>query len=226
MLGPSIQPDAIPHKETAFYHRVSATDHRIYFIGYSDEETYQSSIYMARSPALTGPWTIGPDPVMDRGLTAGKDVYLITSPSIMEHDGQLVMTWLGWNGFEDVTEVWTFTATSDLNGETWQNTVETFVPIGMEGQVTKHPDGGFVSVATRETNTGVEGIFASCADHPSGPWSEMPDPLLTLAGDKWEVDEIIAPSITFDLQSGRPYLFYTAAAHAKGWRMMMAQPGN
>lgn len=226
LLGPSMQPDAVRHKETAFYHRVSATDHRIYFIGYSDETTYQSRIYMAQSPALTGPWTIQPEPVVDRGLTAGKDVYLVTSPSITAHDGALVMTWLGWNGFDDVTDVWTFSAISDLNGETWQDTLETAVPIGMEGQVTKRPDGGFVFVATRETQTGVEGIFAFCADHPLGPWSAIPDPLLTLAGDKWEVDEIIAPSITFDGDSGEPYLFYTAAEHTRGWRIMMAQPAN
>lgn len=226
LLGPSMQPDAVPHKETAFYHRVSAADHRIYFIGYSDETTYRSRIYMAQAPALKGPWTILPDPVVDVGPTAGKDVYLITSPSIIEHQGRLMMAWLGWNGFEDVTEVWSFGATSNLDGLTWKNPVETDIPIGMEGQITARPDGGFVAVATRETVTGREGIFAFCADDPFGPWSSLPEPLLTLAGDEWEVDEIIAPSITFDPQTKEPYLFYTAAEHTRGWRMMMANPAN
>lgn len=226
LLGPSVQPDAVPSKETAYYHRVSATDHRLYFIGYVDETTYQSSIYMAQAPTLTGPWTIMSEPVVNRGATAGRDVYLITSPSIVEHQGQLMMTWLGWNGFEDVTEVWSFSATSTLDGLSWENEAETAIPIGMEGQITARPDGGFVAVATRETDTGREGIFASCSDNPFGPWSSLPEPLLTLAGDEWEVDEIIAPSITFDPQTNEPYLFYTAAEHARGWRMMMARPAN
>lgn len=226
LLGPSVQQDAVRYKETAFYHRVSATDHRLYFIGYSDEKTYQSRIYMAKASTLKGPWTILPEPVIDSGPTAGKEVYLITSPSIVEHQGRLMMAWLGWNGFEDVTEVWSFSATSSLDGLVWENSAETAIPIGMEGQITARPDGGFVAVATRETDTGREGIFAFCSDNPFGPWSSLPEPLLTLAGDKWEVDEIIAPSITFDPQTNEPYLFYTAAEHARGWRMMMARPAN
>ncbi|WP_224824638.1 hypothetical protein [Cognatishimia sp. MH4019] len=226
LLGPSKQSDAVPFKETAFYHRVSSTDHRLYFIGYSDETTYQSRLYMAQAPALTGPWKIMPEPVMDRGQTAGREVYLITSPSVVEHQGRLIMAWLGWNGFEDVTAVWSFSATSDLNGLAWENLRETAIPIGMEGQITARPDGGFVAVATQETDTGREGIFAFCADNPLGPWTALPGPLLSLAGDKWEVDEIIAPSITFDPQTDEPYLFYTAAEHTRGWRMMMAKPSN
>jgi hypothetical protein len=179
---------------------------------------------MAQAPALIGPWTIHPEPVVDRGPTADRDVYLITSPSIVEHQGKLVMAWLGWNGFEDVTEVWSFSATSNLNGLIWEDATETFVPIGMEGQITRRPEGGYVAVATRETETGTEGIFASCADNPLGPWTPLPQPLLTLAKDEWEVDEIIAPSITYDQSTKRPYLFYTAAEHSRGWRMMMAEP--
>lgn len=224
LLGPSKQPGAVNHKETSFYFRMSPTDHRIYFIGYDDEDTYQSSIYMAQAPHLTGPWAILEQPVIPRGPTDGRDVYLITSPSVFEYDGRLIMAWLGWNGFEDVTEVWSFTATSQLDGIVWQNPIETDVPIGMEGQITTRPDGGFVAVSTRQTRTGLEGIFAFCADDPLGPWTPIPEPLLTLAKDRWEVDEIIAPSIVYDPDTSAPYLFYTAAEHAKGWRMMMARP--
>lgn len=224
LLGPSQQPDAVRHKETAFYFRASPTDHRIYFIGYDAEDTYQSSIYMAQAPDLLGPWAITPDPVIARGVTDGRDVYLITSPSLVEHDGNLVMAWLGWNGFEDVTEVWSFTATLHHESQVWGNIHEMDIPIGMEGQITKRPQGGYVAVSTKETVTGQEGIFASCADNPFGPWTPLPDPLLTLAEDRWEVDEIIAPSITYDPETNEPYLFYTAAEHSRGWRMMMAVP--
>lgn len=226
LLGPSVQPNAIRSKETPFYHRVAPNDHRIYFIGYADETTYESQIYMAQAPALTGPWEITPEPVIRRGMTAGRDVKVITSPSVIAQDDGLLMAWLGWDGFEDVTEVWTFTATSDLDGKTWSDITQTHVPIGMEGQITRRPDGGYVSFATRETDSGVEGIFASCAETAQGPWTDQPEPILMLANDGWEVDEIIAPAIVYDPQTEAPYLYYTAAEHSRGWRIMLATPAE
>lgn len=226
LLGPSRQPEAIAQKETATYLRVGPDDHRIFFIGYADQATYEAEVYMARAAALTGPWTITPEPVVRRGKTDGQDVYLITSPSVVVQDDSLVMAYLGWNGFEDVTEVWSFVTRSSLDGSGWSEGRQSLVPIGMEGQITPHPDGGFVAVATRETADGREGIFAACADDVTGPWTDLPEPLLVLAQDAWEVDEIIAPSITFDPENGTPYLFYTAAEHAKGWRMMLARPSE
>lgn len=224
LLGPSKQPGAVAHKETAFYLRIAPRDHRIYFIGYDDEAAYRSDVYVARAPRLTGPWTIAPDPVVRRGLTDGRAVELITSPSVVEHRGRLIMAYLGWDGFEDVTEVWAFTAASGRDGRSWTDGRVADVPVGMEGQLAARPDGGFVAVATREAEDGREGIFAACADAPEGPWTTLPDPLLTLAGDAWEVDEIIAPSIVFDPATGAPRLFYAAAEHARGWRIMMAAP--
>ena len=224
LLGPSRQPSAIAHKETAFYRRAGPADHRLYFIGYADEGTYGSDIYVARAQALTGPWRVEPEPIIRRGLTDGRDVRVITSPSVVEHEGELVMAYLGWNGFEDVTEVWAFTSRGRMDGASWSDSVATPVPIGMEGQITPRPDGGFVAVATRETEGGREGLFAACADDPEGPWTALPDPLLVLANDAWEVDEIIAPSLSFDSGTGAPRLFYTAAEHARGWRIMMATP--
>lgn len=226
LLGPSQQPDAIAHKETATYLQVGPDDHRIFFIGYADQSTYEAEIYMARAPALTGPWTITPEPVVRRGPTDGRDVYLITSPSVVVKGDNLVMAYLGWNGFEDVTEVWSFVTRSPLDGRGWSQARQSSVPIGMEGQITPHPNGGFVAVATRETADGREGIFAACAESVTGPWTDLPEPLLVLAQDAWEVDEIIAPSITFDPENGTPYLFYTAAEHARGWRMMLARPSQ
>lgn len=226
LLGPPRQPEVALHKETAFYLRLGPEDHRIFFIGYADEELYQAEVYMAEAPALTGPWTIAPEPVVRRGTTDGREVYLITSPSVVAHEGRLVMAYLGWNGFEDVTAVWSFVSHAGPEGRDWGAGREAAVPVGMEGQITRRPDGGFVAVATREAPDGREGIFAACADAPEGPWHDMEAPLLVLAQDNWEVDEIIAPSIIYDPKSGAPYLFYTATEHASGWRMMMAHPAD
>lgn len=150
---------------------------------------------------------------------------MITSPSVVAHDGELVMAYLGWNGFGDVTQVWAFTARAGKDGTSRTGGVATPVPVGMEGQITPRPDGGFVAVATREAEDGREDLFAACADKPEGPWTARPDPLLVPAGDAWEVDEITAPSIAFDPVTGVPRPFHTAAEHARGWRIMMAAPG-
>lgn len=225
LLGPSQQPDAIAYKETPFYFQMGPQDHRLYFIGYDDETTYEAQIYVATAPAITGPWVIRDDPVVRRGAMAGRAVYLMTSPSVVRHDGDLVMTWLGWDGFQNVTQVWTFAATSS-DGIDWSAPRQTQTPIGMEGQITPRPGGGFVAVSTQMTDSGVEGIFAACADSPFGPWTPLPRPLLTLAGDRWEGDEITAPAITYVPGSDAARLIYTGATHADGWRIMMAQPAD
>ncbi len=225
LLGPSNQPNAVRHKETSFYYLTTGGEHQIYFIGYDDEETYQAEIYRATAKELTGPWTVESAPVIPRGPMDGRNVYLMTSPSIVKHSNELTMVWLGWNGFDDVTEVWSFSATSFDDGQTWTEIREGRVPIGMEGQITQRPDGGYVAVSIQETDNGDEGVFAACAPSPEGPWTSIDAPLLTLARDAWEVDEIMAPSITYNPTSGQPYLYYTSVEHARGWRVMLAKPG-
>lgn len=220
LLGPSRQRGP-RHKETAF-HRATRDGHAIWFVGYEDEEAYAARLYRATAPALEGPWRIDPEPVVGLGDTDGRDVALVTSPSVVEAPDGLLMTWLGWDAFDGVTEVWTFAARSVDGGETWSAPRAVDLPIGMEGQVTRRPDGGYVAVATRDAGGGREGIFAACADAPLGPWVAMPDPLLVLARDRWEVDEITAPSIAYE--GGLPRLYYTAAEHARGWRIMRADP--
>lgn len=209
--------------ETSFYRRSSTGEHQLYFIGYADAATCQASVYLAVAPDIAGPYTILPEPVVPRGKFAGRDVYLITSPSIVSHDGLLHMAFLGWNGFEDMTAVWSFGAVSSDAGCSWQNLREIAIPIGMEGQITPRP--GRRYVATRITEFGnVEGISIACADHPFGPYTTSNSPALISAGPPWEVEEIIALQITFDRETGIPNLFYTGANHATGWWIMRAMP--
>lgn len=222
LLGPSTVPEAIRHKETSFYRRTPDGEHQIYFIGYADD-TYYSEIYLASAPNLTGPWSVPSDPIIRLGPTDGKEVRVITSPSVVAHDGVLHLAYLGWNGFNDVTEVWTFGATSTDQGRTWSTPTRIDVPIGMEGQITAMPDGRFVAVNTGDVS-GREGIYMACADHPFGPYEGSDVPILVQAGAPWEVDEIIAPQITFDPQTGDPKLYYTGAEHARGWWVMLATP--
>ncbi|WP_425041143.1 hypothetical protein [Primorskyibacter sp. S187A] len=222
MVGPSAGHRAPIEKETSFYFRTASGEHQIYFIGYADGNTYESEIYMATSGSYNGPYTVRPEPIVRLGRMDGKPVKVITSPSIVEHNGVLHMAFLGWNGFHNVSAVWTFGTTSPDNGRSWENLREVNVPIGMEGQITRTPQGQYVAVATRE-HRGKEAIFAGCANHPFGPYQTLRQPILAQAGPPHETDEIIAPQLFYPPGASRPELFYTGAQYDTGWWIMKAR---
>jgi hypothetical protein len=208
-------------KETSFYRRAKNGKHQIYYIGYT-ESTYKSQVFLAESNNLHGGYKQIATPVVPRGNIAGKEVYLITSPSIVEHQGLLYMVFIGWNGSpENVSEVWMMGATSNDDGYTWSNFRIVDTPIGMEGQVTKTPEGNFVAVRTGD-HEGEEALFYAMSNHPFGPWVGNQTPILIKNGSDLEKDEIIAPQITFDGLTGEEHLFYTGADHQEGWWMMLA----
>lgn len=210
------------YKETSFYRRSATGKHQIYYIGYADEESYQSQIFLAEADSLTGQFVQNVQPVVPRGTIAGKSVYCMTSPSIVEHDSLLYMVFIGWdNSPTKVKEVWLLGATSTDDGHTWSNFQNVTTPIGMEGQLTKTPDGDFVAVRTGEYKRG-EAIYYARAAHPFGPWVQNEAPILIQMGAPYEKDEITAAQITYDIQTGKQYLFYTGAHHRKGYWIMLA----
>jgi len=212
------------NKETCFYRKANSGKHQIYYIGYDDEVEYRAQVYLAEADSLEGPYTLQSQPVVPVGQIAGKPVHLITSPSIVEHEGVLYMAFLGWDApGESVTKVWVLGATSTDDGHTWGNYEEVDVPIGMEGQVTKTPSGGFVAVNTAAF-ADVSAIFYSTADHPFGPWRTQDDPIIIRSGSVLEQDETIAPQITYDPVTGEEVLYYTGANYPLGWWMMVAYP--
>lgn len=210
-------------KETAFYRKSQDGKHQIYYIGYVDGSTYESQVFLAESDNLEGPYIQYPEPIVSKGDIAGKSVYLITSPSVVEHNAQLYMSFIGWNDSPNkVTEVWSLGATSTDGGRSWSNFQLVDTPITMEGQITKTPDGGFVAVRTGEYND-TEAIFYAESDHPFGPWTTNEEPIIIKDGSTLERDEVIAPQITFDKDTDEPILFYTGADYSKGWWMMLAR---
>lgn len=222
VIGPSVGHDRPRNKETSFYFRTASGEHQIYFIGYDDENTYESQIYLATSSRFDGPYQMRAEPVVRLGRIAGKRVRVITSPSVVEHDGVLHMAFLGWNGFHDVTAVWAFGVTSSDGGRSWGDARRIDAPIAMEGQISRTPQGQYIAVSTQE-HRGKEAIFAACANHPFGPYSKSRTPLLAQAGAPFETDEIIAPQIFFPTGATRPELFYTGAQHDRGWWIMKAR---
>ena len=210
------------YKETAFYRKSSTGKHQIYYVGYEKEETYEAQIFLAEADSLNGPYYQHPQPIVPKGTIAGKDVYCMTSPSILEYEDKLYMIFIGWNAPpNEVPEVWIIGAISFDNGYNWTDFQLVDTKIGMEGQVTKTSEGKFIAVRTGEYKHD-EAIFYSTANHPFGPWTESKTPILTRAGAPWEVDEIIAPQITIDETTGDQYLYYTGADHQKGWWIMLA----
>lgn len=209
-------------KETAFYRKSSTGKHQIYYIGYVNEATYESQIFLAESDALTGEYYQYPQPLIPKGIIAGKNVYCITSPSIMEHEGELYIVFIGWNAHpNEVTEVWMIGAKSTDEGHTWTDFQLVDTPIGMEGQVTKTPDGSFILVSTGDYEN-KEALFYATANHPFGPWNADSEPILKQAGAPLEKDEIIAAQITIDESTGEQYLYYTGADYQKGYWIMLA----
>lgn len=212
------------YKETAFYHYSNGI-HTIYYIGYSAVDYSNNALYRADATSLRGPYTQYADPIFAPGNLAGREVEIITSPSVVEHDGQLYLVFLGWDAFPEPEAVWVFGATSDDNGITWNNLQEVTVPIGMEGQLTKTPNGDFVAVYTTDFN-GEEAIYQATADRPYGPWQLDDDPIVIKDNPELEKDEIIAPQITYRKNTNDPVLFYTGADHTRGWWIMMASPNT
>lgn len=211
------------HKETAFYRLAENGKHQIFYIGYAEEETYEAEIYLAEADSLNGPYTQFVDPVIPKGEIAGKSVYCMTSPSIVEHEGLLYMTFIGWNDSpSNVTEVWCMGATSADDGYTWTDFQIVPNSITMEGQITKAPDGSFYAVSTEEYKKN-EGIFLKHSNHPFGPWEGSKKPVLLRAGGTYEKDEIIAPQLLIDSVTNEKYIFYTGADHAQGWWIMLAK---
>ncbi len=211
------------YKETGFYRKSSNGKHQIYYIGYDDENTYESQIYLAEADALRGPYTQFEQPLISRGIIAGKNVYCMTSPSVIEHHGLLYMTFIGWNDSpENVTNVWMIGAISSDEGHNWSDFQIVDARIMMEGQVTKAPDNTFIAVRTGDYEN-TEAIYYATSTHPFGPWTEEEEPILIQAGAPYEKDECIAPQITIDPLTNKQYLFYTGADHQVGWWIMLAE---
>lgn len=211
------------YKETGFYRKSSNGKHQIYYIGYPDEATYEAQIFLAEADSLDGAYAQMNSPIVSKGIIAGKDVYCMTSPSVVEHQGLLYMTFIGWdNSPNSVTEVWVMGATSEDHGHTWNNFQLVDTRIGMEGQLTKLSDNSYIAVRTGDFED-KEAIFYATATHPFGPWTEEENPILIQAGPPFEKDEIIAPQIFIEPVSGEELLFYTGADYSIGWWIMMAR---
>ena len=193
------------NKETSFYRRASDGRHQIYYIGYEDEQVYASQIFRAESDALEGPYVAGEEPIIARGLQGAHDIQVMTSPSIVEHNGTLHMVYCAWNAFEpsDALRVWVHGATSDDDGDTWTVLGEVSTPVCMEGAITKGPDGRFYAVSQVE-----EAFVLGRSDEPFGVYEMLPEPILVPEGPPLEI-EMNTPQLFFE--DDVVFLYYSGA---------------
>ncbi len=225
--GSSIPSGDDPGKETAFYrYEIETEKHQIYYIAYPDGDTddgYESSIYLAEADEIEGPYTMSDTPIIERGHLADEDVYLMTSPSVVEYDGELYLSFLAWdNAPNKVTAVWVMGAVSDDQGANWGAFRKIEAPIGMEGQITKGPDGLFYAVSSQDHGA-TRAIFLSRSARPFESYTALTEPILIRTDAGLEKHEANAPQLTFNPISRRAYLYYHGADYASGYWMMVAQ---
>ena len=223
MMATAKEGDVDLFRETPFYRLAEDGTHQLFYIGYADEKEYKSQIYLAESNTIEGPYVRTGEPVIKRGMQAQRDVYLMTSPSVVSHEGELFMVYLAWNNNPDkVSEVWVMAATSSDDGRTWSDIREVDVPVGMEGQITPGPDGFYYATSLSEYDR-TEAIYLARAPHPLGPYEKLPEPVLIKEGKPWEVHESNAPQIVFDETTRTAYLYYVGASYLFGWWTLLAQ---
>lgn len=207
-------------KETSFYRLAHSGKHQIYYIGYEEDgNMYESQIFLAEADVLEGPYTLPTAPIIPNGMQVGHEVVVMTSPSIVEHEGKLYMVYCAWNAFPVPTAVWVHGATSDDDGQTWDVVGEVPVPSCMEGSFTCGPDGLFYAVAT-QTNAQTEVFTIGRSEYPFGPYEMLTEPVMTSAGTPWEVDEMNTPQLFFEGDTA--YLYYSGADYSTGWWVMLA----
>ncbi len=203
------------HLETAFYRKANDGKHQIFYIGYPEESAYHTAIYKAEASKVQGPYVRESDPVISWSA-GGLDATAMTSPTIVEHAGKLYMSYIGWEAYPDgPVHIVGMTSTSD--GRAWGDKVDLGWDdnFGVEAHMEKGPDGRFYRVGTVGDAQGNDVIALGQSDHPFGPFTQLPTPILTREGPG-EDDSITAPNLLFQPETGTAYVHYTAVGTG-GW---------
>jgi hypothetical protein len=203
--------------ETSHYRRADDGKHQIFYIGYPNEAEYHAAIYKAEADDVSGPYERESEPVIN--FTAGgADAQSMTSPTIVEHEGTLYMSYVGWATFPD-GPIMLMGATSNDDGRTWQKQgVLSWDDIfGVEAHTEKGPDGLFYRVGVTGDDAGNDQLSIGQAEHPFGPYTVLEEPILTMGGPALgEGDSVMSPSLLFDSDSGVAFMHY-ASVDTGGW---------
>ncbi|MCU0654882.1 MAG: hypothetical protein MUF64_06210 [Polyangiaceae bacterium] len=151
------------------------------------------------------------------------DSHGLTSPTIVEHEGKLVMLYTGWcldaascPRVKDGKLVALLGATSS-DGVAWQKRAEPVVldvpmPWASQGIAETHllrePTTGKFLLFFQGLSSGAHVLGMGWADDPFGPWTWLPDPILKpddVGG--WASGGLVAPHVF--VESGKSYLWFS-----------------
>ena len=185
-------------------------EYLLYFSGYRNKggffKSFPAYVGLAVSRDGVNFTRVGDEPII-KGTPGGYDSDAVFSPSIVEHEGQLVMLYTGYcfDTCKREKGVYLMAATSS-NGRDW---VKRDKPVmskadlpktkdgAAEAEIVKGPDGNFYLFMSLLYDQGHD-IGLARAPTPYGPWDIAPDPIIRRGAGEFDDVGPIAPSVLIE----------------------------
>lgn len=185
-------------------------EYLLYFSGYRNKggffKSFPAFLGLAVSRDGVNFQRVGDEPII-KGTPGGYDSDAVFSPSIVEHEGQLVMLYTGYcfDTCKREPGVYLMAATS-TNGRDW---VKRDKPVmskadlpktkdgAAEAEIVKGPDGNFYLFMSLLYDQGHD-IGLASAPTPYGPWDIAPDPIVRRSAGEFDDIGPIAPSVLIE----------------------------
>lgn len=185
-------------------------EYLLYFSGYRNKggffKSFPAFLGLAVSRNGVNFERVGDEPIL-KGTPGGWDSDAVFSPSIVEHEGQLVMLYTGYcfDTCKREPGVYLMAATS-TNGRDW---VKRERPVlskadlpqtkdgAAEADLVKGPDGRFYLFMSLLYDKGHD-IGLASAPTPYGPWEVAPSPIVKGSAGKFDDHGPIAPSVLIE----------------------------
>lgn len=196
--------------ETAFALKFNG-EYLLYFVGYQDKggffNSFPASLGLAVSRDGLNFQRYSDGPVLSP-TPGGYDNDAVFSPSIVEHEGQLVMLYTGhcWNNCPKGTGLYILAATSP-DGRVWTKRDGVIMSKAdlpgtkdgaAEADLVKGPDGLFYLFTSLMQGDSGHDIGIARAPTPFGPWEINPDPIVRRSAGQFDEVGPIAPSVLIE----------------------------
>lgn len=204
--------------ETAFALKFRG-EYLLYFVGYVDKggflKSFPAQLGLAVSTDGVNFTRYGDAPVLSP-TPGGYDNDAVFSPTIIEHEGQLVMLYTGhcWNNCPKGAGLYLLAATSP-DGRTWTKRDAVVMskadtPNAKDGiaenELVRGPDGKFYLFVSLMQGDAGHDIGIARASSPFGPWELDPDPIVRRTSGEFDEIGPIAPSVL--IEDGRVRMWF------------------
>lgn len=191
----------------------------LFFSGYLNrggfDKSYPAFLGLAVSTDSLHFTRYGTEPVL-KPTPGGYDNDAVFSPSIVEHEGQLVMIYTGlcWNNCVNGTGAYILAATSH-DGRSWTKVPtpvmsKADVPFAVDGaaeaDIVKGPDGFYYLFMTLLRGTNAHDIGVARSATPFGPWDVNPQPIVSGTANEFDAAGVVAPSVL--IEDGRVRMWF------------------